>query len=339
MTRNTAIEWADHTFNPWWGCTRVSPGCENCYAEAWDKRYPGGPQTHCGPAAPRRLPSDAYWKQPLHWDRMAAKRNERARVFCASMADVFEKHPLYEVNDLLNKARHALWNTIRRTPHLTWMLLTKRPENVEAMVPDDLKESGKLWMGVTAEDQPRANQRIPTALGWKWPAVRFLSAEPLLEAVSLAAWLDRCSYYCDHAEDGYGHRPERTIDWVICGGESGPHGRPMHPDWARSLRDQCVAARVPFFFKQNGKYVEIEPETRNLRPVISDQPYKPVEARFVRDGDLLMLPNGRTHTIGKDLSGGPLEGIGTPLRLLGKKRAGRLLDGREWNELPQQEAR
>jgi protein gp37 len=204
----TTIQWADYTFNPWVGCQRVSPGCEHCYAETYDKRVGGvpkmqrdpnrgEPQLRWGPGAPRTRTSVSYWKQPLKWDATARAAGVSKRVFCASLADVFEAR-----NDL-DVHRVELFDLIRRTPSLTWMLLTKRPEHITSglssaidafvragdatMATVDMLQAWvdgepppNIWLGTTVEDQQRANERIPELIATP-AAVRFLSCEPLLD--------------------------------------------------------------------------------------------------------------------------------------------------------------
>jgi protein gp37 len=254
---NSNISWTDHTFNPWIGCARVSPGCTNCYAEARNDRYGEG---LWGKNAPRRITSDANWRKPLKWDRDAAATGRPAFVFCASLADVFEDRADLE------EPRVRLWRLIADTPNLVWMLLTKRPENVLGMVPrrwigdDDPVFCGStlgyvqavgqwpsnVWIGTTVEDQARADERVPTLARIPAP-VRFLSCEPLLESVDLIGYLPT-------GDDD----PDPPIDWVICGGESGPKHRPLDLAWARTLRDQCRAYGVPFWFKQVGGNIYID---------------------------------------------------------------------------------
>ena len=217
------MELIPFTFNPWWGCTRVSPGCDHCYAERIDLRAGGG---HWGKGAPRRTFGEKYWARPLQWERAAARSGERARVLCASMADVFDA-------EAPEGALERLWALIRRTPHLDWLVLTKRPARIERGLPPDWGSGyANVWLGATVEDQTLAEQRVPVLLDV--PArLRFLCCEPLLGPVDLSPWLP-------------------ALDWLIAGGESGPSARPVHPDWVRGLRDQCLAAGVPFFFKQWG---------------------------------------------------------------------------------------
>jgi protein gp37 len=310
MSANSKIEWCDHTFNPWIGCTKVSPGCANCYAEGESKRR-GWAQW--GRGQPRHHTSETYWKQPIQWNRRASLSGVRERVFCASLADVFDP----EVPD---EWRFALFRTIIETPHLDWLLLTKRPEiahdfyhNKIGLRDETIREKflPNVWLGVSVEDQTRADERIPVLL--EIPAVvHFLSCEPLLGPVDLAAW------FCCNGKTGpcSRHRP----DWIICGGESGHGARPMHPDWALSLRKQCAAAGVPFFFKQWGEFAPVA-------PVYTAEDW-------LNDGDpdrQLALEND--GCIADDYQPRP-ELYPWIIERVGKKRAGRLLNGREWNEFP-----
>jgi protein gp37 len=234
---NSKIEWCDHTFNPWVGCTKISPACDHCYAEGWAKRT-GGAALWQGE---RRRTSVQNWRQPLKWDRAAASAGVRAKVFCASLADVFD-------NQVPQEWRTDLWALIRSTPHLDWLLLTKRPQNIEKFVPFDWPDTGyqNVWLGTTVENQAEADRRIPHLLSV--PArVRFLSCEPLLGSIEFSDVSRRSD-----AARMLGKPALSGIHWVIAGGESGPGARPMHPAWARSLRDQCKAASVAFFMKQMG---------------------------------------------------------------------------------------
>ena len=239
MGENSKIEWTDHTFNPWMGCTKVSEGCTFCYAEElMDHRY--GKVTR-GPQGTRVRTSAANWRKPLQWDKQAAAQGWRYRVFCASLADVFEDRP-----DLFGW-RRDLFSLLTSTPHLDWLLLTKRPENIMPMLHDIgwFIKADNVWFGTTVENQEQADKRIPHLLSV--PAkVRFLSCEPLLGPVDL-----RKCY------EGEVKQWSGGINWVICGGESGQGARPMHPEWARSLRDQCQAAGVPYFFKQWGEWADM----------------------------------------------------------------------------------
>jgi protein gp37 len=225
MSDTTGISWTDHTFNPWWGCSRVSPACRFCYADRDASRYGFELWRRHGE---RRLLSDANWAKPLKWNRAAGQAGVPAKVFCASMADVFEDHP--DVGD----ARGRLWDLIERTPWLTWQLLTKRIENVDAMAPWGDAWPANVWLGTSVENQKFADLRTPVLLGI--PArTRFLSCEPLLGPIDLRL-----------------PGVEPRIDWVICGGESGgAKRREMDVGWLASIVGQCHAARVPVWAKQD----------------------------------------------------------------------------------------
>ncbi len=260
MAANSDIEWTEHTFNPWWGCTKVSPACDNCYAEAWARRLG---HSVWGAKSPRRFLSDDYWHQPLRWNRAALGSGRRARVFCASMADVFEW------GHGLSPLRQRLWRLIEDTPSLDWLLLTKRPHLVARLTP--WARTGwpeNVWVGTTVETQRLALKRLPFLLDIPC-RFRFVSCEPLLEQVDLTSWIS-------------------GLHWVIAGGESGGGARPMHPNWVRAVRDQCIDARVAFHFKQWGSW----------------------------------LPT----TLASDAE--------MEYRRVSKKVAGRMLDGRTWDELP-----
>lgn len=285
MGENSSIQWTTHTFNPWIGCQRVSPGCTNCYAEALDKRWGGalvdGVKTlRWGPKAPRVRTSPANWRKPLTWNKAAEKAGERHRVFCSSLADVFEDRPE------LVSWRLELLDLIRRTPHLDWLLLTKRPQDIRRLLEESCASQhgghadyetattdwvdawlvgetpSNVWLGTTVEDQQRANERIPHLLSV--PAVvRFLSCEPLIERVTLPRL---CLCGCGKteaealAEPSPLNREQREadmrvglgIDWVIIGGESGHGARPFMIDWARDLVRQCRSAGAAPFVKQLG---------------------------------------------------------------------------------------
>ena len=252
MAEETAISWATSTFNPWIGCSPVSPGCDHCYAETLATSRLG---IAWGPHALRRRTSPSNWKKPPAWNRKAAKEGRPWRVFCSSLADVFD-------NRAPEGAREDLWELIRATPCLTWMLLTKRPGNIAKMLPLDWGHGwGNVWLGATVENQEEAERRIPVLLDV--PArLHFLSCEPLLGPLNItsfdvsgdAAVTPLRAYTEEEMTEMWGEPMPAVprIEWVICGGESGNRARPMHPDWARSLRDQCAVAGVPFHFKQWG---------------------------------------------------------------------------------------
>jgi protein gp37 len=278
MGENTKIEWATHTFNPWIGCAKVSPGCQHCYAEAlMDTRYG---TVKWGIHGTRKRTSPANWRKPVAWNRRCGALGIRERVFCCSLADVFEDRPD------LSPIRLDLFRLILATPHLDWLLLTKRPEKVMALIfqaigqledgdavathpmsPEDSMLMAMLsawyqgipptnvWVGTSVENQKEANKRIPELLAI--PAeVRFLSMEPLLGPVDLV----EAQAILPHVPAG-GPKPllipGATIGWVIVGGESGQGARPMHPEWVTALRDQCEHFNIPFFFKQWGSWDQV----------------------------------------------------------------------------------
>jgi len=273
MAQDSKIEWTHHTFNPWWGCAKVSPACKYCYAETWAKRV--GDKIW-GNKAPRRFFTDKHWMEPLKWNKEAIKSKHRRRVFCASMADVFERRAE------LNLWRDRLWEIIEQTPMLDWLLLTKRPQNITSMTPWNNKSwPDNIWLGTTVENQHWAEKRLPDLLKHN-AKVRFVSCEPLLGHLDLSPWMTGPGF--------------NRIDWVIAGGESGPHSRPMNPEWARSLRDQCLKEKAAFHFKQWGHWAPTELLTKEQKKIITF-------------GDIKMVAAG-------------------------KKIAGRFLDGRTWDQLP-----
>jgi protein gp37 len=281
MGQVTKIEWCDHTFNPWRGCAKVSAGCKNCYAETSPPARVArakGIETW-GPENERVHASDAMWLEPEKWNRAAESDGVRRRVFCASLADVFEDR-----RDL-DGLRVRLFDLIRRTPSLDWLLLTKRPQNIDPLlrlardrafylaercVPGT-REVGlmldqwtraadppkNVWLGVSAENQETADTRIPILLA-RPAAVRFVSAEPLLGSLDLSSFLGSPIY-------GYSELIYDGIDWVIVGGESGPEARPCRIDWITSIVEQCRRAKVAVFVKQLGGSV-IDRNDRGFLP-------------------------------------------------------------------------
>jgi protein gp37 len=316
MGKDSKIEWTHHTFNPWWGCTKVDPKCANCYALALSTRYG---HNVWGPTAARRQMSADHWKQPLAWNAAAAKAGEHHRVFCASMADVFEGPETCQNADayaMIQRERLRLFDIIRQTPNLDWLLLTKRPENVLPMINEAARKIAQTciedasakarigdlgnWLDDWWNEMPPANVWIGTSneqdsqILAEIPAVvHFLSIEPLL--------------------GDPGTIDLRGIDWVITGGESGPGARPMHPDWARSVRDQCVDAGVSFFFKQWGEW----------SPGIENE---------FRASQVGIDPSGSVHSL-RSVGLWP-SGTQRMFRI-GKKEAGRFLDGRTWDQIPE----
>lgn len=339
MTERSKIEWCDSTFNPWTGCTKISPACDHCYAESWSKRA-GAKVGKWGPGAPRVRTSVANWRKPLKWNARAdvfrecvscgwrgdlaerpdpmssscascgekAWREARRRVFCASLADVFD-------NEVPSQWRVDLLELIAATPNLDWLLLTKRIGNAENMLDQAIDVMShaltrwsdapwpNVWLGATVCNQPEADRDI-TKLVQVPAAVRFLSIEPMLGPVDVTSIARVSGTGLMRPLDGRFNR----IHWVIAGGESGARARPSHPDWFRSLRDQCADAGVPFLFKQWGDWLH------------EDQPQA---AMFVPSDD------GRGLHIWPDTF--------ASIRV-GKKAAGRLLDGRTHDGFPESRA-
>ena len=292
MGENSSIEWTHHTFNPWIGCQKVGPGCDHCYAETWDARGLHQRERRWGPHAARTRTSAANWRKPLAWDRAAAAASQRKRVFCASLADVFDSH-----QSILPKWRADLWALIRATPNLDWMLLTKRPGNIAKMLPPDWGGGWpNVWLGCTVVNQDEADRDIPKLLAVP-AAVRFLSIEPLLGPITFR-WRPFVNWDAELKREGSvnGYDGLTSLDLVIVGGESGPGARPMHPDWARSLRDQCIQTGVSFHFKQWGEWVSV--------------------SEVAGPGEHHSFEDGAT------------------VRRTGKALAGRALDGETWNQMP-----
>ncbi|KVU48170.1 hypothetical protein WK69_10695 [Burkholderia ubonensis] len=341
MSENSKIEWTDHTFNPFIGCTKVSRGCDHCYAEhLMDTRMH---KVVWGPRGERVRTSASTWRQPVRWNARHAEffaaHGRRQRVFCASLADVFD-------NAVPDAWRADLFDLIWNTPHLDWLLLTKRIGNAGPMIARALELAGRgvntpwpwpnVWIGATIVNQAEADRDIPKLLAV--PArVRFLSMEPLLGPVALPRF---CACGCNkplaqavsEAMDGPSAlnrdqaeaeiRSTIGIDWVIVGGESGSGARPMHPAWAADLRDQCARAGVPFLFKQHGEWA----------PGSGDFGAGRFEtAAIARDGRV--APGG--HRV-EDYPAGAASGDGWAMvHRAGKRAAGRLLGGRTHDEFPE----
>lgn len=336
MSENSKIEWTDHTFNPWEGCQKVGPGCDHCYAETRNARFGGGQAINWGPGAPRRRTSPANWRKPLAWnaqhEKFFAKHGRRQRVFCASLADVFDNavDPVW---------RADLFGLIECTPNLDWLLLTKRIGNVQQMVEAATCLSSlpdNVWLGATICNQAEADRDIPKLL--TTPArVHFLSMEPLLGPVNIADIPDPSGGICIKPLSGIrwlsgtgtrcGSYPVASpkIDWVIAGGESGPGARPMHPDWARNLRDQCAAAGVPFLFKQWGEWAPHIGAVDGWS--IPDSPEASRYPHSEWDGDHWGEP---FYPMWSDT----FDELQTVSRI-GKKLAGRLLDGVQHDGFPE----
>jgi protein gp37 len=235
VAENSRIGWTDHTFNPWTGCLKVSKGCKHCYAEAWAKRV--GRDLFGGPDKRKRT-TKSIWAKPRTWNHVASLDRRPRKVFCASLADVFEDAPGP------NEWRPDVWDLIRATPWLDWQLLTKRPQNIAAMLPEDWGRGWpNVWLGTSIEDAEVVDRARVLA---NVPAFRrFISYEPALGPL----------FPRDQLESYFPMDPEvyldlDGIDWLICGGESGAGFRPMQLEWAEAARDACRAHAVAFYFKQ-----------------------------------------------------------------------------------------
>lgn len=389
MSESTKIEWCDSTFNPWIGCTKISTACDNCYAAvSTPSRIMG---VEWGAGQPRRRTSEANWKLPLRWNEMAKQKRfiqcgncglrefrkltraglaccsacnampesesapVRPRVFCSSLADVFD-------NEVDPQWRADLFSLICRTPNLDWLLLTKRIGNALEMINQAINDTDagiamvsdwpwhNVWIGATICNQEEADRDIPKLL--QVPArVRFLSVEPMLGVINLrhlndgrevgeidclqpalwedeieGAWRDTSDTWEEDFEDWYGLDIEaakgpmhKGLDWVICGGESGPDARPMHPDWVRSLRDQCADTGVPFLFKQWGEW----------RPPFKGEQYDTTFGRAQKTPCFIVETQGAVRCF-------QIPGVedGAVMRMVGKKFAGNMLDSRQHLEWP-----
>jgi len=308
------IEWTEYSWNPVSGCTPISEGCQNCYAKRMSKRLAG----RCG------YPADDPFRVTLHPERLyePLKWKKPRRVFVCSMGDLFHE-------DVPDEFTEKVFDVMATVSRHTFIVLTKRPRRLLEFVKWQAHETGEgylnegnVWLGVTAENQARADERIPILLQIP-AAVRFVSVEPMLGPVDLSSYLSRCSS-CNapiNKNDSswrwngicWGHKcpdnPPQSgyfaayagVDWVICGGETGPGARPMHPDWVRNLRDQCQAAGISFFLKSWGEYC--------FPSQMPEETYQALQDRYNLDVEI-------------------------PWKV-GKKAAGRILDGRMWDEMPE----
>lgn len=319
MSDKSKIEWTDATWNPVTGCTKVSEGCRNCYAKTFTERFEGTPGHYFETGFRITLRPDKL-NQPYHWKRPR-------RIFVNSMSDLFH-------NDIPDDYIWSIFEVMAKCPQHTFQVLTKRPERMVEMLngrywrnlgteekpfyariakgghrEGDVPYLPNVWIGVSVENQQAADERIPLLLETP-AAVRFLSCEPLLGLVNLSKWLLTPgwspSYYDPDNIHGYPNAEPTNdyINWVIVGGESGSKARPMHLDWARNLRDQCLSAGIPFFFKQWGEWMPVHPDRK---------PYE------------FSTPQNKCTEID-----------GMRFYKIGKKIAGRKLDGKEYNETPEE---
>lgn len=332
---STKIEWCEETWNPIIGCSHVSPGCDNCYAERMAGRLANMPQQHENYSKVVRWgqhpKTDMYyasgkWDGKTHLVESALEKPLRWKkprtIFVCSMGDLF--HESVEWNWITKVIR-----VIEDSPQHTFLILTKRPERMLIYFQQVWQEYGwkhidNLWLGVTAENQDQADKRIPILLNIP-AAKRFVSIEPMLSEVNIEIWIhdSNCTYDIRREAGCICSEPrEACIDWVIVGGETGPNSRPMHPDWVRYVRDQCQSAGVPFFFKQWGEYGQGS-ELGGTQYAVS------LQGDFVKYHDqeewglMVRKHNNSWH-----------ESRVTIMSMVCKKKAGHLLDRKEWRERP-----
>lgn len=247
MADNSNISWTDHTFNPWVGCQRVSQGCVHCYAETLLTKRQN--RDVWGAKDKRQRTGDGIWRKPARWNREAAERRAPFRVFCSSLADVFEDAPGP------NEWRPDVWAIIRSTPWLDWQLLTKRPENIVGMLPEDWEHGWpNVWLGTSIEDRHVVDRARMLA---GVPAFsRFISYEPAIGPVffddfdEVLSDGERIGFWSDVGNSIDPELDLAGIDWLIAGGESGPGFRPMELDWALDAKMECDRGHTAFFFKQ-----------------------------------------------------------------------------------------
>jgi protein gp37 len=303
---NSKIEWTDKVWNPVTGCSKISPGCDNCYAYSMSKRF----------CKEWGLSADDPFKVTIHPDRLNQPINWKkpSKIFVCSMADLFH-------DDVPTEFISDVFRVMEQAKQHTFLILTKRPERMRQLINGvvtgwETEHRKHIWLGVTAENQEQANKRIPVLLQIP-AAVRFVSVEPMLGTVDINQYLPHNPRLFSERN---GHKG--FLDWVICGGESGPGARPMHPDWVRNLRDQCQTAGVPYFFKQWGEWLPAECRGNGE-----------TFYRNVSDGKMSITYSdwgkSRYHWWGGNF------GDGKPVSFrIGKKSTGSLLDNQEWKQFP-----
>lgn len=306
----TTIEWTDFTFNLWWGCVEVSDECDECYARTFAKRLG---MDLWGKDAPRRFFGDAYWDQPIAWNAEAQAIGRRMRVFCASMADICERHGNPETMAQMDAARRRLVQLIFHTPYLDWLLLTKRPQDFIKLFPEWARRfPSNVWPGVTC-GYPDVAWRLDTLCDLPPAYVKFVSYEPALRGMDFRPWFGR------------------GLNWVIAGGEGRLQksaSRPPHPQWIRTARDHAVQAGVSFLFKQWGDWLPIDQMADSS---VWYRSYPP-SRKYPEGRQVCKVPRGVLQldgTIKFDFPAGAMS-----VYCVGKPAAGRLLDGREWNQIP-----
>jgi protein gp37 len=338
MGEHTLISWCDHTFNPWIGCQKIAPACDGCYAaRLMDERLHrvefGGPGKGVGT---RARTSAANWKELAKWNRKAAEAGTRPFVFGGSLMDPFDKH-------VDRGWRRDYFDHIRAAPHLVMLLLTKRPQLIVELSEDAGGLPRNVALGTTAEDEPRWEHNIPElalAKAATNPLFAFVSIEPILSSIYVRKAPITTAMKRHPAWSGRGHEffdpihprqdPRFKIDWIITGGETdqGDHeARPWHPAWLEDIRDDCAATDTPFHHKQNGEWHVLEPvfgQHEAFAIALDGTLYKATDIAYPdgpRYGEALRAGhdrNGRLHSIYR----------------VGKKAAGRLLDGKEHNDRP-----
>ena len=336
---NSNIEWTESVWNPVTGCTNISEGCLNCYAEPMANRL----------KAMGNIGYKDGFKVTCHKDRLAQpiKWKKPRTIFVCSMGDLFHE-------DVPDKFIRQVFNIMTYAKHHTFLVLTKRAERMHDFL---IKNSfGKLdlshiWLGVSAENQEQADKRIPLLL--QTPAAkRFVSIEPMLGAIDLTSYISLTDEngtqeffnkngwgydeWSGGFHDGSGDSLQSGLDWIILGGESGPGARPMHPDWPRLVKDQCKTAGVPFFFKQWGEYISYKDAYNKLgESYLYNNFLKPRSSAWKGKGspERVRFFNKVTGKLVEDM----IKGRETPTDLMmlkvGKKKAGALLDGKEYKEI------
>lgn len=342
MAEETNIQWCKSTFNPWIGCQKIGPGCDHCYAEAMDARKVFAGVTHFGAGVPRLRTQPANWAKVRQWNKQAPQSIFAGRqgfwpVFCASLADIFD-------NAADPAWRSDFWCLVRECQNLTFLVLTKRIGNARNMLPPDWGNGyPNVWLGATIVNQAEADRDVPKLLSLP-AACRFLSMEPLLGAVDLTRIVVKPAEAPERGQPpvtfdalwgwygGPGYPYPDRLDWVIVGGESGPNARPMHPDWARGLRDQCETAETAFLFKQWGEwhtsFTNMSDGSAVFRQFSTYQQWVNKASTWV-NGGICLDRHGREMMNGADMMRARDEGSfpATIMHRVGKKAAGRMLDG------------
>lgn len=361
MGENSKIEWTDHTMNFWIGCRKVSPACASCYAGTLVQNRMG--KAFYPPVDLGRVATDAdspvwrtkTWRDPIKWDREAREAGVIKRVFTCSLSDFFLDHPG------VHEWRKEAWHLMRGTPNLLWLVLSKRwdlgAEYIAGCMPADWGAGySNVMLGATVENQDQAS-RLDVLCSLPVQAGTFASCEPLLGPLELHRWTagvyhcTECGAVGDGDSQSFEFCAEDTIvefpsplQWIIAGGESGSKPRPTHPNWVRDLRDVCLASRTPFHLKQFGEYGPsgqlMTTGELVFREFTSFDHWVAKGSTWVRAGDVLMDSRGRICEMGRDMIRARDEAAFpvTIISRIGKKAAGRVLDGRTWDDGPKYSA-